>query len=115
MPGGSWICCPYRGTRFPATTTLAITRGLAHRTASRETTAAGNDGWTLSAPAAELAAAPPYRFWPAVARDRLTDMVAGKRLALFASGHVHQSRRLAHDGTDHLWVPTTWAVLPDDA
>jgi 3',5'-cyclic AMP phosphodiesterase CpdA len=69
----------------------------------------------LTAPAAELAAAPPYRFWPAVARDRLTDMVAGRRLALFASGHVHQSRQLAFDGTGHLWVPTTWAVLPDDA
>jgi hypothetical protein len=29
------------------------------------------------------------------------------------SGHVHQYRLLRLDGTDHLWVPTTWAVLPD--
>ncbi len=28
------------------------------------------------------------------------------------SGHVHQYRLLRLDGTDHLWVPTTWAVLP---
>ena len=28
------------------------------------------------------------------------------------SGHVHQYRLLHLDGTDHLWVPTTWAVLP---
>lgn len=29
------------------------------------------------------------------------------------SGHVHQYRMLRLDGTDHLWAPTTWAVLPD--
>ncbi len=29
------------------------------------------------------------------------------------SGHVHQYRLLQLDGTDHLWAPTTWAVLPD--
>ena len=69
----------------------------------------------LTASAAELAAAPPYRFWPAAERERLAAMVAGHRLALFASGHVHQWRQLSLDGTEHLWVPTTWAVLPDDA
>ncbi len=26
---------------------------------------------------------------------------------------MHQSRLLRHDGTGHLWVPTTWAMLPD--
>jgi hypothetical protein len=31
------------------------------------------------------------------------------------SGHVHQYRLLRLDGTDHLWVPTTWTVLPDHA
>jgi len=31
------------------------------------------------------------------------------------SGHVHQYRLLRLGGTDHLWVPTTWAVLPDRA
>ena len=34
-------------------------------------------------------------------------------LALVISGHVHQYRLLRLDGADHLWVPTTWAVLPD--
>ena len=29
------------------------------------------------------------------------------------SGHVHQYRLLRLDGTDHLWTPSTWAVLPD--
>ncbi len=30
-----------------------------------------------------------------------------------ANGHVHQYRLLRLDGTDHLWAPSTWAVLPD--
>ena len=33
---------------------------------------------------------------------------------LIMSGHVHQYRLLHLDGADHLWVPTTWAVLPDE-
>jgi hypothetical protein len=31
------------------------------------------------------------------------------------SGHLHQYRLLRLDGADHLWAPTTWAVLPDPA
>ena len=69
----------------------------------------------LAAPEPELAAAPPYRFWPAVARDRLAGLFARRPPALAISGHVHQSRVLRHDGTEHLWVPTTWAMLPDSA
>lgn len=69
----------------------------------------------LTASADELAAAPPYRFWPAAARGRLRELFAGRPPALFVSGHVHQSRQLRLDRTDHVWVPTTWAVLPDDA
>jgi 3',5'-cyclic AMP phosphodiesterase CpdA len=69
----------------------------------------------LTAPADELAAAPPYRFWPPAARDRLSHLFAGRPPALFVSGHVHQSRQLRLDGTGHVWVPTTWAVLPDHA
>jgi 3',5'-cyclic AMP phosphodiesterase CpdA len=68
----------------------------------------------LKAGQAELAAAPPYRFLPESARSRLTDMFGNRPLALVMSGHVHQYRRLQLDGTDHLWAPTTWAVLPDD-
>jgi 3',5'-cyclic-AMP phosphodiesterase len=69
----------------------------------------------VTATAAELAAAPAYRFWPAPARDRLALVFGGTPPALVMSGHVHQYRLLRLDGTDHLWVPTTWAVLPDHA
>jgi 3',5'-cyclic AMP phosphodiesterase CpdA len=69
----------------------------------------------LTATAGELAAAPPYRFWPAASRDRLLQLFAGRPPALFISGHVHQSRELHLDGTGHVWAPTTWAVLPDNA
>jgi hypothetical protein len=30
------------------------------------------------------------------------------------SGHVHQYRYIRLDGIAHLWVPTTWTVLPDE-
>lgn len=63
----------------------------------------------------ELAAAPPYRFWPAPARARLARLFGAAPPALVLSGHVHQYRQLRLDGTDHLWAPTTWAVLPDHA
>jgi 3',5'-cyclic AMP phosphodiesterase CpdA len=65
----------------------------------------------LTAPESELAGAP-HRFVPAAARDRLADL-AGHRIRLVLSGHVHQARHLASDGCDHVWVPTTWAVIPD--
>ena len=69
----------------------------------------------LSAPREELAAAPPYRFWPPASRHRLSDLFAGRPPQLIASGHVHQARQLWLDGSSHVWVPTTWAVLPDHA
>jgi 3',5'-cyclic AMP phosphodiesterase CpdA len=69
----------------------------------------------LTAPTDELAAAPPYRFWPRDSRQRLRHLLADRPLALFISGHVHQSRELLLAGTSHVWVPTTWAVLPDHA
>ena len=69
----------------------------------------------VTATGAELAAAPPYRYWPAPARDRLARLFGDTPPALVMSGHVHQYRLLRLDGTDHLWVPTTWAVLPDHA
>lgn len=69
----------------------------------------------LTASETELASAPPYRFWPPAARKRLADLFAGRPLALVISGHAHQARQLHADGADHLWVPTTWAVLPDEA
>jgi predicted phosphodiesterase len=69
----------------------------------------------LTASEAELAAAPPYRFWPPAARDRLGSLYAGRPPALVVSGHVHQSRQLRLDGISHVWAPTTWSVLPDSS
>ena len=69
----------------------------------------------VAAADAEMAAAPAYRFWPEPACHRLGRVLAGSPPALVLSGHVHQFRRLRLGGTDHLWVPTTWAVLPDHA
>jgi 3',5'-cyclic AMP phosphodiesterase CpdA len=63
----------------------------------------------------ELAAAPVYRYVPADARRRLTELARSRRIDLVLSGHVHQRRELHWDGATHLWVPTTWAVLPDTA
>ncbi len=63
----------------------------------------------------ELAASPRYRFWPPASRDLLADLVRGRPLDLVLSGHAHQYRQLRLDHTDHLWVPTTWAVLPNQA
>jgi 3',5'-cyclic AMP phosphodiesterase CpdA len=69
----------------------------------------------VTATGPELAAAPEYRFLPPPERQRLADLFGDEPPVLILSGHVHQ-RRLVHlDGTDHLWVPTTWAVLPDEA
>lgn len=67
----------------------------------------------VTATRTELAAAPPHRFWPPPARDRLARPFGGTPPVLVMSGHVHQYRLLRLDGTDHMWVPTTWAVLPD--
>jgi len=69
----------------------------------------------VTATGTELAAAPPYRFWPPPARGLLARLFGGTLPALVMSGHVHQYRLLRLDGTDHLWAPTTWAVLPDHA
>jgi hypothetical protein len=61
----------------------------------------------------ELAGSPAYRFLPPSARDRLRGLHGQTPPALVMSGHVHQYRLLRLDGTDHLWAPSTWAVLPD--
>ena len=68
----------------------------------------------LAAGEAELAAAPSFRFLPAPGRQRIADLFGERPPALVLSGHVHQHRQLRLDGIDHLWVPTTWAVLPDE-
>lgn len=63
---------------------------------------------------AELADSPGYRFVPQSDWRRLGELCEGRKLALVLSGHIHQYRHSAPDGIAHLWVPTTWAVLPDD-
>jgi 3',5'-cyclic AMP phosphodiesterase CpdA len=68
----------------------------------------------IDAGADELAAAPHYRYVPAPARDRLTELLKQRQPRLVLSGHVHQYRRLDIRGTAHTWAPTTWAVLPDE-
>ncbi len=68
----------------------------------------------ITAPQQELDAAPPYRFVPPPARQRLAGLLHGCRLELVVSGHVHQFRTLEVDDVTHLWTPTTWAVLPDE-
>jgi 3',5'-cyclic-AMP phosphodiesterase len=67
----------------------------------------------IAAPPDELAAAPPHRFVPADARTALTALL-GERRTVVVSGHVHQHRFLRLDGRDHVWAPTTWAVVPED-
>ena len=67
----------------------------------------------VTAAGAELAGSPACRFLPHSARDRLRGLPGQTPPALVLSGHVHQYRLLRLDGTDHLWVPSTWAVLPD--
>jgi hypothetical protein len=69
----------------------------------------------VTATEAELASSPAYRFLPQPAWDRLAGLLGETPPALVLSGHVHQHRLLSLGGTDHLWVPTTWAVLPDQA
>jgi alkaline phosphatase D len=68
----------------------------------------------IAADPEEIAAAPNHRFVPAVARQRLAGMLAGRQLRLVVSGHVHQHRILDVHGTRHVWAPTTWSLLPDD-
>jgi 3',5'-cyclic AMP phosphodiesterase CpdA len=63
---------------------------------------------------AELASAPPYRFIPERARARLMTMFGDDPPALVLSGHVHQYRWIRIDSTEHVWAPSTWAVLPDE-
>jgi predicted phosphodiesterase len=69
----------------------------------------------LTAAADELAAAPRHRFVPAPARERLQAQFTGRRVPVVVSGHVHQFRVLEREHRRHVWAPTTWALLPDDA
>jgi 3',5'-cyclic AMP phosphodiesterase CpdA len=67
----------------------------------------------VTASANELVGAPPYRFVPSPARERMIALCHEAGVEVVVSGHVHQSRRLHAAGMSHLWTPTTWAVLPE--
>jgi hypothetical protein len=67
----------------------------------------------LTASVDELADAPPYRFVPSPARERVVALCHAAGVEVVVSGHVHQARRLHAARMTHLWAPTTWAVLPD--
>jgi 3',5'-cyclic AMP phosphodiesterase CpdA len=53
------------------------------------------------------------RYIQAPARERLAALLDRVDARLFVSGHVHQSLRHVVTGRLHVWVPTTWAALPD--
>ena len=68
----------------------------------------------LVAPAEELSTGAPYRFVPPVARARLDELFAERPPSVVVSGHVHQYRVQDRDCCQHVWAPTTWAVLPEE-
>ena len=55
----------------------------------------------------------PGRYVPEPARGRLLALLAGVDSRLVVSGHVHQALRRDRDGLAHVWVPSSWAALPD--
>jgi len=55
----------------------------------------------------------PGRYVPEPARARLADLLASVDARLVVSGHVHQALRRERGPVTHVWVPSTWAVLPD--
>lgn len=55
----------------------------------------------------------PGRYVSPTARRWLLDLLAPVEVRLVVSGHVHQHLRHRYAGLDHVWVPTTWAVIPD--
>ena len=55
----------------------------------------------------------PHRYLTGATRDRLRRVLSDGSARLYVSGHVHQWRQGSLDGLDYVWVPSTWAVLPD--
>ncbi|MDH3684407.1 MAG: metallophosphoesterase, partial [Acidimicrobiia bacterium] len=48
------------------------------------------------------------------ARSRLEGLYQDAGVELLVSGHVHQWRSVDVAGIWHVWVPSSWATLPDD-
>lgn len=55
----------------------------------------------------------PVRYIRPAARERLIALLGRVETRLVVSGHVHQALRHQRSGLDHVWAPSTWAVLPD--
>jgi 3',5'-cyclic AMP phosphodiesterase CpdA len=53
------------------------------------------------------------RYAPIAARTRLRRLLAPRDLRFVASGHTHQWRRLAVEGVEHVWVPSSAFIVPD--
>jgi 3',5'-cyclic AMP phosphodiesterase CpdA len=53
------------------------------------------------------------RFLNPAPRSRLLQAFGAQRPAVVASGHVHQYRSTEHEGTRHVWAPSTGFVIPD--
>ena len=55
----------------------------------------------------------PHRYLQGRSRERLQALLADGPAELYVSGHVHQWRHGSLAGFDYVWVPSTWAILPD--
>ena len=55
----------------------------------------------------------PRRYASGDGRRRLGALLAGAPVRLVGTGHVHQWWAGELDGAQHVWAPSTWAVLPD--
>jgi 3',5'-cyclic AMP phosphodiesterase CpdA len=56
----------------------------------------------------------PARYLPPAAKDRLAALFRDAPVGLVVSGHVHQFSHHRRDGVDYVWVPSTWATIPDE-
>jgi 3',5'-cyclic AMP phosphodiesterase CpdA len=56
----------------------------------------------------------PDRYVTGAARERLLTLLAERHVELVVSGHIHQWRQVDDDGRSYVWVPSTWASLPDE-
>lgn len=53
------------------------------------------------------------RYVPRAVRQRLKAILPAGRLRLVVSGHAHQARQVACEGTAHFWMPSTSFCIPD--
>ena len=68
----------------------------------------------VATPPGEGGEGPGVRFLAAAGRERLASLLDAVEVPLVVNGHVHQGRGVDLGGRHHLWVPTAWAVLPEE-